>query len=184
MIVEAMGRNAGWLALEAGIAGGADVILLPEIDFDLDVVAAHCREREQRQRFTVICIAEGAKPRGGVQTVEQHIEGRPEPVRLGGVAHALREALQPRLNTEVRATVLGHVQRGGAPSAFDRVLATRFGDEAALRVQQRRFGEMVALRDGAFVGVPLAGVAGRARKVPDDHALLRCAERIGICLGR
>jgi 6-phosphofructokinase 1 len=147
-------------------------------------VAAHCREREQRQRFTVICIAEGAKPRGGVQTVEQRIEGRPEPVRLGGVAHALREALQPRLNTEVRATVLGHVQRGGAPSAFDRVLATRFGDEAALRVQQRRFGEMVALRDGAFVGVPLAGVAGRARSVPGDHALLRCAERIGICLGR
>jgi 6-phosphofructokinase 1 len=184
MIVETMGRNAGWLALEAGIAGAADVILLPEIDYDLDAVAACCREREQRQRFTVICVAEGAKPRGGAQTVQQHMADRPEPMRLGGVAHVLREQLQPRVTTEVRATVLGHVQRGGAPTAFDRVLATLCGNAAAALVREQQFNRMVALQRGAIASVPLDAVAGRTRCVPADHPLLRCAEQIGICLGR
>ncbi len=184
MLVETMGRNAGWLALEAGIAGAADAILLPEIDFDLDALAACCREREQRQRFTVICVAEGAKPRGGAQTVEQRSAGRPEPVRLGGVAHVLREQLQVRLDTEVRAAVLGHVQRGGAPTAFDRVLATLYGNAAAALVRERRFNRMVALQRGELTSVPLDTVSGRARSVPPDHPLLRCAEQIGIYLGR
>jgi phosphofructokinase-like protein len=184
MIVETMGRNAGWLALEAGIAGAADVILLPEIDFDIDAVAACCREREQRQRFTVICVAEGAKPRGGGQTVQQRIAGRSGPERLGGVAHVLREQLQARLDTEVRATVLGHVQRGGTPSAFDRVLATLYGNAAAALVRERRLNRMVALQRGELTSVPLDAVSGRTRCVPLDHALLRCAEQIGICLGR
>jgi len=182
MIVETMGRNAGWLALEAGIAGAADAILLPEIDYDLDRLAERCREREQRQRFTVVCVAEGAKPRGGEQTVEQRIAGRP--VRLGGVAHVLREQLQARLDTEVRATVLGHVQRGGAPTASDRVLATYYGNEAAALVRERRYGTMVAWQRGAMTSVPLAAAAGRSRRVPPDHPLLRCAEQIGVCLGR
>ncbi|MFO1224247.1 MAG: ATP-dependent 6-phosphofructokinase [Burkholderiaceae bacterium] len=184
MLVEAMGRNAGWLALEAGIAGAADAILLPEIDYDLEVLVARCREREQGQRFTVICVAEGAKPRGGEQTVEQRIEGRPEPVRLGGVAHVLRAQLQARLATEVRATVLGHVQRGGTPTPFDRVLATHYGNAAAELVREQRFGTMVAWQRGAMTSVPLAAVAGRSRCVPLDHPLLRCAEQIGVCLGR
>jgi len=184
MLVETMGRNAGWLALEAGLAGAADVILLPEIDYDLDALAARCREREQLQRFTVVCVAEGAKPRGGEQTVEQRIEGRPEPVRLGGVAHVLREQLQARLATEVRATVLGHVQRGGTPTPFDRVLATHYGNAAAELVREQRFGTMVAWQRGAMTSVPLAAVAGRSRCVPLDHPLLRCAEQIGVCLGR
>jgi len=184
MIVETMGRNAGWLALEAGLAGSADAIVLPEIDHDLDVLAARCRERERDQRFTVVCVAEGAKPRGGEQTVEQRIEGRPEPVRLGGVAHVLREQLQARVDTEVRATVLGHVQRGGAPTPFDRVLATHYGNAAAALVREGRFGTMVAWQRGAMTSVPLAAVAGRSRCVPLDHPLLRCAEQIGICLGR
>lgn len=184
MLVEAMGRNAGWLALEAGIAGAADAILLPEVDYDLEVLVARCREREQGQRFTVICVAEGAKPRGGEQTVEQRIEGRPEPVRLGGVAHVLRAQLQARLATEVRATVLGHVQRGGTPTPFDRVLATHYGNAAAELVREQRFGTMVAWQRGAMTSVPLAAVAGRSRCVPLDHPLLRCAEQIGVCLGR
>ncbi|HEX6019866.1 MAG TPA: ATP-dependent 6-phosphofructokinase [Burkholderiaceae bacterium] len=182
MIVETMGRNAGWLALEAGIAGAADAILLPEIDYDLEALAERCRERERKQRFTVICVAEGAKPLGGEQTIEQRIEGRP--VRLGGVAHVLREQLQARLDTEVRATVLGHVQRGGAPTPFDRVLATHYGNEAAALVREQRFGTMVAWQRGAMTSVPLAAVAGRSRCVPLDHPLLRCAEQIGVCLGR
>jgi 6-phosphofructokinase 1 len=184
MIVETMGRNAGWLALEAGIAGAADVVLLPEIDHDLEVVVQRCREREQRQRFTVICVAEGAKPRGGAQTVASRIGDRPGAVRLGGVAHVLREQLQAHLSTEVRATVLGHVQRGGAPNAFDRVLATLYGNAAAEAVRERRFNRMVALQSGLLVHVPLDTVAGRTRCVPPDHPLLRCAEQIGICLGR
>ena len=184
MLVETMGRNAGWLALEAGIAGAADAILLPEVDYDLEVLVARCREREQGQRFTVICVAEGAKPRGGEQTVEQRIEGRPEPVRLGGVAHVLRAQLQARLATEVRATVLGHVQRGGTPTPFDSVLATHYGNAAAELVREQRFGTMVAWQRGAMTSVPLAAVAGRSRCVPLDHPLLRCAEQIGVCLGR
>gem|GEM_PF-12087 len=131
MIVETMGRHAGWLALEAGIAGAADVILLPEIDYDLQAIVDFCRGREQRQRYTIICIGEGAKESGASLTVRERIEQSPDPVRLGGVGHVLRERLQSYLRSEVRTTVLGHVQRGGDPTPFDRVLATQYGHHAA-----------------------------------------------------
>jgi 6-phosphofructokinase 1 len=183
MIVETMGRYAGWIALEAGLAGAADVILLPEIDYDIDVVAAVCREREQHQRFTIISIAEGAKPRGGALTISHRVESSPDPVRLGGVGHALREQLQPYLHSEVRTTVLGHVQRGGSPTAFDRVLATQYGNQAAALVRESRFGEMVTLRGGEYGSIPLAQVAGRNRCVPGDHPLMVCARQIGVSLG-
>ncbi|WP_119354171.1 6-phosphofructokinase [Azohydromonas sediminis] len=183
MIVETMGRYAGWIALEAGIAGAADAILLPEIDYDVEAVAAVCREREQRQRYTVICIAEGAKPRGGEMTVERRLDDSPDPIRLGGVAHALRAQLQPHLKSEVRATVLGHVQRGGAPTPFDRVLATQFGNEAAHLVLRGEFDRMVTLVGAHLASVPLERVAGRNRRVPLDHPLLTCARQIGVSLG-
>ncbi|MFP5397570.1 MAG: 6-phosphofructokinase [Gammaproteobacteria bacterium] len=183
MIVETMGRYAGWIALEAGIAGAADAILLPEIDHDVDAVAAVCRERERRQRYTVVCIAEGAKAHGGSMTVEQRIESSPDPVRLGGVAHVLRAQLQQRVASEVRATVLGHVQRGGSPTPFDRVLATRFGNEAAHLVRRGEFDRMVTLVGSDMTSVPLAHVAGHNRRVPLDHPLLACARQIGVSLG-
>jgi 6-phosphofructokinase 1 len=183
MIVETMGRYAGWIALEAGVAGAADVILLPEIDYDVQAVARLCQEREQRQRFTVICIAEGAKPRGGALTVERRIESSPDPIRLGGVAHVLREQLQPQLKSEVRATVLGHVQRGGTPTPFDRVLATRFGNEAAQLVQRGEFDRMVTFTGADLGTVPLAAVAGHTRLVPANHPLLSCARQIGVSFG-
>jgi 6-phosphofructokinase 1 len=183
MIVETMGRYAGWIALEAGIAGAADAILLPEIDYDVDAVAALCREREQRQRYTVICIAEGAKAKGGALTVGERIDSSPDPIRLGGVAHVLRAQLQPQLKSEVRATVLGHVQRGGAPTPFDRVLATQFGNEAAHLVQRGEFDRMVTLVGADLTSVPLERVAGRNRRVPLDHPLLTCARQIGVSLG-
>lgn len=183
MIVETMGRYAGWIALEAGIAGAADAILLPEVDYDVEAVAAVCREREQRQRYTVICIAEGAKPRGGEMTVERRLDDSPDPIRLGGVAHTLRAQLQPHLKSEVRATVLGHVQRGGAPTPFDRVLATQFGNEAAHLVLRGEFDRMVTLVGAQLTSVPLARVAGRNRRVPLDHPLLTCARQIGVSLG-
>lgn len=183
MIVETMGRDAGWIALEAGIAGAADVILLPEIDHDVAAVAARCREREARERYTVICVAEGAKARGAHVTVEPRVDGRAEPIRLGGVAHVLRGQLQPLLTSEVRATVLGHVQRGGTPTPFDRVLATQYGNEAAALVRAGRFGRMVALQCSRLISVPLADVAGRVRQVPADHPLLDCARQIGVSFG-
>lgn len=183
MIVETMGRYAGWIALEAGLAGAADIILLPEIDFDIEAVAAVCRARERRPRFTLICVGEGAKPIGGARTVQQRLAYSPDPVRLGGVAHALREALQPRLQSEVRATVLGHVQRGGVPTPFDRVLATHYGCAAAQLVMQGDFGRMVTLQDGRLGSIALADVARGARTVPLDHPLLRTARQIGVSLG-
>ncbi|UCH18667.1 MAG: ATP-dependent 6-phosphofructokinase [Burkholderiales bacterium] len=183
MIVETMGRYAGWIALEAGLAGAADVILLPEIDYDIDAVVAVCREREQRQRYTVVCIAEGAKPRGGTLTISHRVPSSPDPVRLGGVGHVLREQLQPHLRSEVRTTVLGHVQRGGSPTAFDRVLATQYGNQAAALVREGRFGEMVTLRGGEYSSTLLTQVAGRNRCVPPGHPLLQCARQIGVSLG-
>jgi ATP-dependent phosphofructokinase / diphosphate-dependent phosphofructokinase len=183
MIVETMGRYAGWIALEAGVAGAADVILLPEIPYDLDRVAAVCREREARRRSTLICIAEGATPVGGGLTVHDRVEGGGDALRLGGVAHVLRARLQPLVRSEVRATVLGHVQRGGAPTAFDRVLATQYGHHAVSLVRAGRWNEMVALQGGQLCSVPLSAVAGQTRVVALDHPLLQCAREIGVCFG-
>lgn len=183
MIVETMGRYAGWIALEAGIAGAADVILLPEIDYDIEAVARVCRERERRERYTVICVGEGAKPIGGALTVERRLADSPDPIRLGGVAHALREQLQPLLRSEVRATVLGHVQRGGSPTPFDRVLATQFGNQAAQLVMAGRHDRMVTLQQGQLGCIALADVAHQHRSVPLDHPLLQTARQIGVALG-
>ncbi|WP_404300087.1 6-phosphofructokinase [Alicycliphilus denitrificans] len=183
MIVETMGRHAGWLALEAGIAGAADIILLPEIDYDLEAIARRCREREQRQRYTIICMGEGAKARGASLTVRERVAGSPDPVRLGGVAHVLRQQLQPHLKSEVRATVLGHVQRGGDPTPFDRVLATRFGHHAAQLVIEGRLDRMVTLRQGRIGSVEIAQVANTQRTVAPDDELIAMARDIGVCFG-
>lgn len=183
MIVETMGRYSGWIALEAGIAAGADIILIPEINYDLDAIVATCRQRENNERYTVICVGEGAKPKGGNLTVEHHIADSPDPLRLGGIAHVLRAQLQPHLTSEVRATVLGHVQRGGSPTPFDRVLSTRYGNEAAQRVRSGEFGCMVTLTGNLITTVPLSTVSGRNRRIPGDHPLLITARQIGVSLG-
>jgi len=183
MIAETMGRYAGWIALEGGLAGGADVILVPELPFSVDAVAARCREREAQGLATIVCIAEGAAAVGAAPTVHATIADSPDPLRLGGVGAWLQQQLQPRLESEVRTTLLGHVQRGGSPTAFDRVLATRFGYHAAQLVQQRRFGAMVALQGDSCTSVPIAEVAGRNRRVPADHELVRAARGIGVALG-
>jgi 6-phosphofructokinase 1 len=183
MLAETMGRYAGWIALEGGMAGGADVILLPEIPFDIDRVAARCRLRQQQGLSTLICVAEGAHAQGQGFSTRATVAGSPDPLRLGGVAVALQHALQPLVACEVRSTVLGHTQRGGSPTAFDRVLATRFGYHAAELVQRREWGRMVALQADQCTSVPLADVAGHCRTVPLDHALVRAARGVGVCLG-
>jgi 6-phosphofructokinase 1 len=182
MIAETMGRYAGWIALEGGMAGGADVILLPEVPFSVEAVAERCREREARDGYTIVCIAEGARAAGEGLTVQATLADSPDPIRLGGVGHLLQQRLQPLLQSEVRTTLLGHVQRGGSPTPFDRVLATRFGWHAAQLVRQRRFGRMVALQGDACTSVPIAEVAGRNRTVPLDHPLLQAARGIGVML--
>ena len=183
MIAETMGRYAGWIALEGGIAGGADVILLPELPVDVDAVAAHCRAREIDPGYTLICIGEGARLQDGELTVRERIADSPDPLRLGGVGHALERALSQQLDSEVRTTLLGHVQRGGSPTPFDRVLATRFGYHAAELVRQQRFGRMVTLQGDTVGSVAIAEVAGRNRCVPTDHPLLRTVRGIGVMLG-
>ena len=183
MLVETMGRYAGWIALEAGVASGADMILLPEIEFDFEAVVAVCRAREAAQRFTVVCVAEGAKPRGGEATVRARVDEAPDPVRLGGIAQILADRLQLRLRNEVRAVVLGHVQRGGPPTASDRVLATRYGGAAADLVCEGAWGSMVTLDHGRIARTELAKVAGQTRRVPLDHELLRCMRCLGVSLG-
>ncbi|GAB4115456.1 MAG: ATP-dependent 6-phosphofructokinase [Rubrivivax sp.] len=183
MIAETMGRYAGWIALEGGLAGGAHVILIPEQPFDVQAVAARCRAQEAAGGFTLVCIAEGAAAQGQGLTVQQTLADSPDPLRLGGVGQALQHALQPLVNCEVRTTLLGHVQRGGTPTAFDRVLGTRFGVAAAGLVAQRRFGRMVALQGGQITSVPIADVAGRNRRVPADDPLWAAARALGICFG-
>jgi 6-phosphofructokinase 1 len=183
MLCETMGRYAGWIALEGGLAGAADVILLPERPYSVDTVADFCAAREAQGLSTLICIAEGAHAAGQGLAVRAHLPGSPDPLRLGGAAERLQNALQPRLKSEVRSAVLGHTQRGGTPTAFDRVLATRFGVAAAGLVSRGEFGRMAALQGNTCGSVALADVAGRNRVVPEGHELLRAAEALGLCLG-
>lgn len=187
MVMETMGRYSGWIALEGGLAGGADAILLPEHPYSVDRLAALCERREREQGYTLICVAEGAREVGGEQVVQQVVADSPDPLRLGGVGQQLMQRLGERLahrpEIELRYTLLGHVQRGGSPTAFDRVLATRFGVAAANLVMRGIYGRMVALQGDRCVDVALADVAGRNRLVPEDHELMSAARSLGVCLG-
>jgi 6-phosphofructokinase 1 len=183
MVVEVMGRYAGWIALYAGVAGGADVILLPELPYDLDRVAQRIRERDEwGVRFSIVVVAEGAKPKGGtISLVEEASAGKVE--RLGGLAHKLAKDLETMTGKETRAVVLGHLQRGGNPTSFDRVLATRFGGKAFELVMAGEFGTMVAYHPPNIVAIPLDEVVGRTKLVPPDLDLVRTARAVGVCLG-
>jgi len=184
MIVETMGRYSGWIALHAGVASGADVILIPEIEYDVEEVAQVCHNREQSgQRFTIISIAEGAKPKEGERVVKERIEESPDPIRLGGIGHVLAENLKERLDSEVRTTILGHMQRGGTPTPYDRNLSTAFGAHAASLVAEGTYDVMVALRGGDITKVPLAEVAGKTRTVPLNSSLIASAVDVGTSFG-
>src|SRR5205823_203524 len=158
MVVEVMGRHTGWIATQAGIAGGADAILVPERPFDIDEVVAHLRQRHARGRsFSIVVVAEGASPRqGALQTLSDAPTDAFGHARLGGIGVTLEKELEARTGFEARVTILGHVQRGGTPVAFDRVLATRFGVAAMRAATEKRFGAMVALRGTDIVEVELA----------------------------
>ena len=184
MVIEVMGRNSGWLALTAGVAGGGDIILIPEIEYDIGVVCERVTERSQKgKRFSIIVVAEGSREKGGEVVVERVVEGSPEPVRLGGVGHKVAGQIENMTGIESRLTVLGHLQRGGSPSSYDRVLGTLFGMWAMDLVAKGDFGKMVCLRHGGIESVDVSVPAGKQRRVPLDHLLLDAARAVGTVFG-
>ncbi len=181
MVLEVMGRHAGWIALYGGIAGGADVILIPEIPFDLEVVAGAVRARDDAGRhFTMVVVAEGAAPVGGEVLATMMAERE---AKLGGIGTLVATELERRTGKEARCVVLGHLQRGGAPTNTDRVLATAFGTIAVGLVEKSCFGVMVALQGSHVVAVPIADAVGALRRVPRDYYLIEVARDLGVSFG-
>jgi ATP-dependent phosphofructokinase / diphosphate-dependent phosphofructokinase len=183
MVVEVMGRHAGWIALHAGVAGGADVILIPEIPYDFEKVAACIRERDGRgARFSIVVVAEGARPQdGSVSVLEAAHGGYAE--RLGGAGSACASKLGQLTGKETRHVVLGHLQRGGSPTAFDRTLGTRFGGKAVDMLLHGQYGKMVANHPPDIVPIPLGEVVGKTKTVPLDYDLLLTARALGVSFG-
>jgi 6-phosphofructokinase 1 len=183
MILEVMGRDAGWIALHAGLAGAADVILLPEIPYRIHAVEAKIEERAARgQSYSLVVVAEGAAPEGGAPSWRQVDAGDGHP-RLGGAGERLARDLAPHIEHEIRVTVLGHVQRGGSPVPFDRILATRLGRRAAEAAVARRFGTMVCLRNGVVEEVPLAEATSGQKLVDPQGELVGAARAVGVGFG-
>jgi ATP-dependent phosphofructokinase / diphosphate-dependent phosphofructokinase len=183
MVVEVMGRYAGWIALHSGVAGGADVILIPEIAYDLERVAQCIRDRDKLgARFSIVVVAEGAHPKdGGFTLIEEAHGGHAE--RLGGIGIRCAAQLGDLTGKETRYVVLGHLQRGGSPTAFDRTLATRFGGKAVELLMKGQFGKMVANHPPDLVPVPLGEVVGKTKTVPLDYDLLLTARALGVSFG-
>lgn len=183
MVVEVMGRYAGWIALYAGLAGGADVILIPEIPFSMEKVVDRIVTRDRfGARFSIVVVAEGAKPVDGKVSLIREAQGE-YVERLGGMGALVAADIEKRCGKETRYVVLGHLQRGGAPTSFDRVLATRFGARAVELLLAEDFGKMVAFHPPDIVAVPLENVVGRTRNVPLDFDVVRAAKAMGISLG-
>jgi phosphofructokinase-like protein len=183
IVVEVMGRYAGWIALTAGLAGGAHVVLIPEIDYDPErVLAAFHRRHGRGVSYSIVVIAEGAKPKGGALAVEKAGDATKQE-KLGGAGARLTELIASRTEYEVRNTVLGHVQRGGAPNAFDRELATRFGVKAVELIAEGKFGHVAAIEGGKLVAKPIDKAVKKLKLIDPTGELVRTAKGIGIELG-
>jgi phosphofructokinase-like protein len=183
MVLEVMGRHAGWIALHCGISGGADVILIPEIPFSMDEVVERVLERERcGAKFSIIVAAEGAREIEGQEVYESHGDRQSAP-RLGGIGHRVAAEVMERTGKESRCVVLGHLQRGGSPNAFDRMLATCFGAAAVHAAVRGDFGKMVALRSADIVTVPIELAIAGLKTVPPDSSLVRTARDLGISFG-
>ncbi len=184
MVLEVMGHQAGWIALHAGIAGGGDIILIPEIPYDVKAVVRKVRERDRAgKRFSLVVVAEGAKPRGGDVVIKKIVEKASDSVRLGGIGFVLADQLERLTGHESRTVVLGHLQRGGSPTPFDRVLATQLGVKAVDLVLNEKFGWMSAIEDGGITASPLEIAASGPRLVPLDHPLIGAARSVGTSFG-
>jgi 6-phosphofructokinase 1 len=181
MVVEVMGRYVGWIALYSGISGSSDVILIPEIPFDIEKVCNKIRQLELiGQNYAIVVVAEGTKPIGGDVTVIE--EGHGE-VRLGGIGKKVADKIQEKTGKETRVIVLGHLQRGGAPTTFDRLLCLRFGTAAIRFAEAGKFGTMVALRSAEICGVPIKEAIGKMKTVPLDSDIIQTARSLGISFG-
>ncbi|MCI8443137.1 MAG: 6-phosphofructokinase [Provencibacterium sp.] len=183
-IVELMGHKAGWLTLEAGIAGGADIILIPEIPYKLDkIVSTLNRRGKQGKEFSILAVAEGALSYEESKLSKKEFKQARANMAEPSIAYRLANELGKKTGQEIRVAVPGHFQRGGSPCAFDRVISTRFGTEAARLIKEKKFGHMVALQNGKMVDVPLSEVAGKLKTVPPESEIVRSARDLGICMG-
>lgn len=184
MILEVMGRYAGWIALTSGIAGGADVILIPEILYDINKVSKKIIERaEAGKHFSIVVAAEGAKSLDGSLTVSKVVKDSPDPIRLGGIGNKIAEDIERVAGIETRVTVLGHLQRGGRPNPYDRLLSSRYGVRAVELVSEGKFGMMASLQGNAITAVSLEDAVGRLKTVPPDGELVKIAKSIGVSFG-
>ncbi|MBL8961298.1 MAG: ATP-dependent 6-phosphofructokinase [Gemmatimonadetes bacterium] len=183
IVMEVMGRHAGFIALHAGVAATADVILIPEVPFDIEKVCAKVRSRDRSgQRFSIVVVAEGAFPVGGQEAIMgSSLPGQDK--RVGGIASRIAWEIQERTGKEARSLVLGHLQRGGSPTGYDRLLATRFGGAAVEAVEQKKWGHMVALQSPHIVAIPIADAIGAPRRVELTHDIVRTARAAGISFG-
>jgi len=183
MVLEVMGRYAGWIASHAGISGGGDVILIPEIPFRYEAVCAKVMEREQEgKRFTLVVAAEGAREQGKDYVTAGSAEKNRE-ARLGGIGAVVAAEIQKRTGKETRVCVLGHLQRGGAPTSFDRLLCTRFGARAVQLIAEQKYGHMVALKPPDTIAVKISDAVGRLRTVPINGDIVQTARALGISFG-
>jgi 6-phosphofructokinase 1 len=200
MVIELMGHNAGWLTLSAGLAGGADIILIPEIPYDIESICQHLTERRRRGKwFSIVAVAEGARPRrpAGLEKADgaarkgktkdkkkkKAEDTMHEDLGDGRASSWVAKAIARRLDIETRVTVLGHLQRGGIPTPYDRILATRFGTYAAEMLAEGKYNRMVSLKGADVTSVPLELIAGKLKLVPPDHPLIRSARRVGTNFG-
>jgi len=183
MVMEVMGRYAGWIATHSGIAGGGDIILIPEIPFNYESVCAKIKERELMGRqFTLVVVAEGAREKGA-DFVTQGAQENNREARLGGIGTVVAAEIAERTGKESRVVVLGHLQRGGGPTCYDRLLCTRFGAHAVRLIQEEKYGHMVAARELHTVAVPITEAIGRLRTVPPDGDLVSIGRMLGISFG-
>jgi len=184
MVVEVMGRYAGWLALASGMAGGGDVVLVPEFPYQIEVICDMIKKRNRRgKNFSIVVIGEGSKPKGGEMVVKRVVENSPDKIRLGGISYHLASQIEEDTSLEARVTILGHLLRGGTPTPYDRILASRLGVAAVRLARDRKFGYMAALKGGQIKSVPIQEVAGKVRVIEPDTPLLQTALALGTCLG-
>jgi 6-phosphofructokinase 1 len=179
-----MGRYAGWIALHGGLAGGADIILIPEAPFSWDKVFSKIHKRElMGKRFSLVCVAEGAKPLGGEMVTKGIDKKRTDPIQLGGIGKVVADEIELNTGRETRVTVLGHLQRGGSPTPFDRILATKFGAFAIEMASKKRFGCMASLKGTEIVDVKIEDAIAKQKLVKMDNQEVSVARAIGISFG-
>lgn len=184
IVVEAMGRYAGFLALSSGIAGGADAILIPEIEYDIEKVADAIKENIKRgKNYSIVVVAEGAKPKGGEVMVSKVVENSPDPLRLGGIGSHVADQLESLVGLEARATILGHVQRGGTTTPNDRILSTRYGCAAVELLMSGKFGNMITLKGNEMSYDSLENVIGANKAVDPNGELVTIAKAMGVTFG-